>query len=80
MPTRRGALLRRVRGPARRRPTVLLLVVALLALISIVSIWLTFRRRRTPLWLAAIYIAVLLVAFLAWAASSAPSPSAGPTS
>ncbi|HWL01761.1 MAG TPA: ABC transporter permease, partial [Microbacteriaceae bacterium] len=45
--------------------------VALLALISIVSIWLTFRRRRTPLWLAAIYIAVLLVAFLAWAASSA---------
>ncbi|HWK21318.1 MAG TPA: ABC transporter permease [Microbacteriaceae bacterium] len=45
--------------------------VVLLALISIVSIWLTFRRRRTPLWLAAIYIAVLLVAFLAWAASSA---------
>jgi len=45
--------------------------VALLAVITVASIWLASRKRRTPVWLAAVYIAVLLIAFLAWAASAA---------
>lgn len=45
--------------------------VAILAVITGVSIWLSATKRKTPIWLAAIYVAVLLIAFLAWAASAA---------
>ncbi|MBO9578430.1 MAG: ABC transporter permease [Microbacteriaceae bacterium] len=47
------------------------IVLAILAIITIVSFWLAGRKRKTPLWLAAIFIAALLFAFLAWAASAA---------
>lgn len=43
--------------------------LVLLFVIAAISAYLSFRARKTPLWLIAIYVFLILVAFLTWAAA-----------
>lgn len=51
--------------------------VVLLAAVTAFSIYLTGSRRRVPLWLVVVYVAALLIGFLAWAAAGATLPMVG---
>lgn len=52
-------------------------IVVLLFAIAAVSAWLSFRARRTPLWMTSIFAVLFLVAFLTWAAADATIPVPG---
>ena len=51
--------------------------VVLLAAATAYAIVLTRARRRVPLWLVVVYVAALLIGFLAWAAAGATLPMVG---
>lgn len=51
--------------------------VVVLALCTAVAVWLTASRRKVPLWLVVVYVAVLLLGFLAWAAAGSTLPMIG---
>ena len=51
--------------------------VILLAVIAAASFVLAQRRQKTPLWLVALYVVILLVGFLAWAAAGEVLPLVG---
>ena len=48
--------------------------VVLLAVIALASAYLSYRARRTPLWLIIVFAAIFLFAFLTWAAAGADLP------
>jgi len=51
--------------------------VVVLALCTAAAVALTASRRKVPLWLIVIYVAVLLIGFLAWAAAGSTLPMIG---
>lgn len=51
--------------------------VVVLALCTAVAVWLTASRRKVLLWLVVVYVAVLLLGFLAWAAAGSTLPMIG---
>ncbi|PRB13916.1 ABC transporter permease [Microbacterium sp. MYb62] len=51
--------------------------VVLLAASTVFAVFLANSRRRTPLWLVVVYVAALLIGFLAWAAAGATLPMVG---
>ena len=51
--------------------------VVLLAASTLFAIWLVTQHRKIPLWLVVVYVAVLLLGFLAWAAAGATLPMIG---
>ncbi|MEQ1736523.1 MAG: ABC transporter permease [Rhodoglobus sp.] len=57
--------------------TVSIAVTILLAVITAVAFYLTWRARRTPLWLISIFAVLFVAAFLTWAASDALIPVPG---
>ena len=52
-------------------------VTVLLYVIALVSAYLAYKARRTPLWLTAIFAFLFLVGFLTWAAANATIPIPG---
>ena len=52
-------------------------VIVLLFLGAIASAYLSFRARKTPLWLTAVFALLFLAAFLTWAAADATIPIPG---
>ncbi len=54
-----------------------IVVTVVLVAIAIVSAFLSYRARKTPLWLIAIFAVLFLVGFLSWAAAGATIPVAG---
>ncbi len=48
--------------------------VALLAVLTAVSAWLTVGRRHTPLWLSAVFAVAAFCSFLTWAAAGGSVP------
>jgi general nucleoside transport system permease protein len=52
-------------------------LVAVMALCAGWSWWLTVRERRTPMWLAVVFVVAALTAFLAWAATGGTIPVVG---
>ena len=62
--------------PANVTVVSIVVTVALVA-IAIVSTFLSYRARKTPLWLIAIFAVLFLVGFLSWAAAGATIPVAG---
>lgn len=52
-------------------------VIILLFAIAALSAYLSYRARKTPLWLTAIYAFLFLAAFLTWAAADATIPIPG---
>ncbi len=57
--------------------TVSIGVTVLMAAITAVSFYLTWRARRTPLWLISVFALLFVVGFLTWAASNALIPVPG---
>ncbi len=57
--------------------TVSVFVSIALVVIALVSTYLAYRARKTPLWLTALFAVLLLVGFLAWAAAGAAIPVPG---
>lgn len=53
------------------------LVVVLLFAMALASAFLSFRARKTPLWMLALYALLFVVAFLSWAAADATIPVPG---
>ena len=53
------------------------LVVVLLLAMALASAFLSFRARKTPLWMLALYALLFVVAFLSWAAADATIPVPG---
>ncbi|MBO0901558.1 ABC transporter permease [Cellulomonas sp. zg-ZUI222] len=47
--------------------------VAVMALLSLLAAWRVMRRHKVPVWVSALFAAVFLVGFLAWAAAGSPS-------
>lgn len=47
--------------------------VAVMALLTALAVLSVARRRRTPMWVSALFAAAFLVGFLAWAAAGSPS-------
>jgi simple sugar transport system permease protein len=54
-----------------------IVVTIVLVALALVSAYLSFRARKTPLWLIAVFAFLFLVGFLAWAAAGATIPVAG---
>lgn len=54
-----------------------IVVTIVLVAIAIVSAALSYRARKTPLWLIAIFAVLFLIGFLSWAAAGATIPVAG---
>ena len=54
-----------------------IVVTVVLVAIALVSAFLSYRARKTPLWLIAIFAVLFLVGFLSWAAAGATIPVAG---
>lgn len=54
-----------------------IVVTVLLFIITLVSLWLTWRARRTPLWLISVFAVLFVVGFLTWAAADALIPVPG---
>lgn len=52
-------------------------VVVLLAVITVVSVWLVASKRRVPLWLTVVYAVLVLFGFLTWAGAGATLPMIG---
>jgi len=52
-------------------------VIVLLFLAAIFSAYLSYRARKTPLWVLGVYALLFLVAFLTWAGSGATIPVPG---
>ncbi len=57
--------------------TVSVAVTVLLAVVTLVSFYLTWRARRTPLWLISIFAVLFVAGFLTWAAADALIPIPG---
>ena len=51
--------------------------VILLAASTALAVWLVTSHRKIPLWLVVVYVAVLLIGFLAWAAAGENLPMIG---
>ncbi|MGM1016832.1 MAG: ABC transporter permease [Actinomycetota bacterium] len=51
--------------------------VVLLAALTAFAVVLTSRHRRVPLWITVVYVAVLLIGFLAWASAGGTLPLIG---
>ncbi|MFM9878072.1 MAG: ABC transporter permease [Rhodoglobus sp.] len=54
-----------------------IVVTVLLLVITLVSLWLIWQARRTPLWLISIFAVLFVVGFLTWAAADALIPVPG---
>ena len=52
-------------------------VVVLLFLLALFSAFLSYRARKTPLWVLAVFALLFLAAFLTWAAAGATIPIPG---
>lgn len=51
--------------------------VVVLAACTVYAVWIARSRRRVPLWLIVLYVAAMLIGFLAWAAAGATLPMIG---
>jgi general nucleoside transport system permease protein len=62
--------------PAPAAGTSIAIAVILVALTAVAA-WLTAQRRRVPIWLIAVFAALFLIGFLAWAAAGRAIPVTG---
>src|SRR5690606_29190591 len=51
--------------------------VVVLALLTAFSFLRSYQRKRTPMWVIAVYVAALLIGFLAWASAGGQLPMIG---